>query len=188
MTPQTVEALSLLRMQACFFTGHRRLLSPALQKQAGAFLMTLRECLDREIETLCYLGVTVFYCGGARGFDLLAGAAVLRLRAVHPELRLIVLMPCRDQTRGWSGEERALYEEVLSRAEVYCLQESYDSECMRRRNRMLVDLSAVGITCYEPESARSGTGMTVRYAQSCGIPLVSLRSICLAQMEAFSLD
>ena len=36
----------------------------------------------------------------------------------------------------------------------------------------IVDLSAAGIAYYDPERERSGTGMTVRYARKCGLPML----------------
>ena len=176
-----------LRAQACFFTGHRTMFKPVdPHTPTGAVRPhpeVLRQCLAHEVESLVYQGFSVFYCGAARGFDLQAAAAVLRLKKDHPHLRLILLLPCRDQIRGWSEEDIALYLAVLAQSEAYCLQETYDRGCMQRRNRMLVDLSAAGIAYYDESRFRSGTGMTVRCAASQGRPVIMLYPICMRESE-----
>ena len=80
--------LAAERAHACFFSGHR------IIPQADA--SPLRELLAQQLEALIYQGFSVFLCGAARGFDLLAASEVLRLRSAHPALRLIFLIPCRN--------------------------------------------------------------------------------------------
>lgn len=158
--------------ESCFFTGHREIVGHGT-RDAETFQEALREWLGLQVEAMVYQGFSTFLCGGARGFDLLAAAAVLQAKQLyHPDLRLILLLPCREQTRGWNERDLALHLAVLQRAEAYYLQEEYDRGCMHRRNRLLVDLSAAGIAYYDVLRERSGTGMTVRYAQSCGTPML----------------
>lgn len=165
-------ALRAEKSQACFFTGHRDVVGHG-DRDADAVRQALREWLDRQVESMIYQGFSTFLCGGARGFDLLAAAAVLQAKQLYyPNLRLILLLPCREQTRGWDARDLSLHLAVLERAEAYYLQETYDRGCMHRRNRLLVDLSIAGIAYYDTERQRSGTGMTVRYAQSRGTPML----------------
>lgn len=174
LTEETVEALRAEKHQSCFFTGHRDIVISGKEEQEP-IQKALREWLDRQVESLIYQGFSTFLCGGARGFDLLAAASVLHAKQLyHPNLRLILLLPCREQTRGWYERDLALHLAVLQRAEAYYLQETYDRSCMHRRNRLLVDLSIMGVACYDEKKERSGTGMTVRYAEHCGVPLVFL--------------
>ena len=43
----------------------------------------------------------MFYgAGGALGFDTLAAQTVLDMKKEYPQLRLILVLPCEDQTRG----------------------------------------------------------------------------------------
>ncbi len=174
LTEDVVEALRAERHQSCFFTGHREFAVSGNEEQEP-FQKALREWLDRQVESLIYQGFSTFLCGGARGFDLLAAASVLQAKQLyHPDLRLILLLPCREQTRGWNARDLALHLAVLERAEAYYLQQDYDKSCMHRRNRLLVDLSIMGVACYDEKKERSGTGMTVRYAEHSGVPLVFL--------------
>lgn len=125
-----------MRAQTCCFTGHRDIsveVKPYIAKQ-----------LERILRNLIGEGIRYFGSGGARGFDLMAADAVLQLKKEFPHIRLIMVLPCRDQTRGWRGEDRRHYERVLSHADkVVYVQEEYTPGCMQKRNRHLVDNSSV---------------------------------------------
>jgi len=166
------QQLTAEKSQTCFFTGHRDVVGHGAL-EADVFRQNLREWLEAQVESMVYQGFSTFLCGGARGFDLLAAAAVLQAKQLyHPSLRLVLLLPCREQTRGWNERDLSLHLAVLDRAQAYYLQETYDKSCMHRRNRLLVDLSVTGIAYYDTERERSGTGMTVRYAGSRGVPML----------------
>ncbi|MGM9624492.1 MAG: SLOG family protein [Eubacteriales bacterium] len=158
--------LAAERAHACFFSGHRSI------PQADA--SPLRELLAQQLEALIYQGFSVFLCGAARGFDLLAASEVLRLRSTHPALRLIFLIPCRNQAVRWNERERSLYRALVARGQVLLLSETYQRECMLRRNRLLVENAIFGLTYYNPQKINSGTGMTVRYAENRSIPSINL--------------
>ena len=170
----TEDMLKREKHQACFFTGHRDIVGVDAE-DTERLQETMRGWLDRQVESMVYQGFSTFLCGGARGFDLLAAAAVLHAKQTyHPSLRLVLLLPCREQTRGWNERDLALHLAVLQRAEAYYLQQDYDRSCMHRRNRLLVDCAITGVAYYDEKKERSGTGMTVRYAAGCGVPMVFL--------------
>lgn len=158
--------MSTDRENTCCFTGHR-VIPP--DKVDG-----LRERLQSEIERL-YTGsaITIFYAGGATGFDVLASEAVIERRTVHPDMRLIVVMPHREQAKRWSADQQARYEHIKSSAdEVICLAAHYYRGCMQCRNRYMVDRSSICI-CYLTQ-ATGGTAYTVKYARNCGLPVINL--------------
>ena len=174
LNTETEDMLKREKHQACFFTGHRDIVGVDAE-DTERLQETMRGWLDRQVESMVYQGFSTFLCGGARGFDLLAAAAVLHAKQTyHPSLRLILLLPCREQTRGWNERDLALHLAVLQRAEAYYLQQDYDRSCMHRRNRLLVDCAITGVAYYDEKKERSGTGMTVRYAAGGGVPLVVL--------------
>lgn len=147
------------------FTGHRKIPS----EQADALARQLRSTLMRLIED----GYIYFGAGGALGFDTLAAQAVLDLRAEHPQIKLILVLPCLSQTRGWSARDIEIYDDIKSKADkvVYTSQE-YTRGCMHKRNRHLVDNSSVCI-CYLTEST-GGTAYTVDYAKTKNITVINL--------------
>ena len=118
-------------------------------------------------------GYRYFGCGGALGFDTLAAQTVLRLREVYPEIRLILVLPCRDQTRGWKQADVAEYDRIMKAADkVTYTSEQYYSGCMHKRNRHLVDNSSLCI-CYLTEQS-GGTAYTVNYARSQGLKIINV--------------
>lgn len=98
----------------------------------------------KTIKQLMKQDITTFYCGGALGFDTLAAQAVLKARRFHPQVKLILALPCRDQAEQWRETDRLFYESIKRRAdEVVYLSEHYTRGCMFERNRYMVDHSDV---------------------------------------------
>ena len=118
-------------------------------------------------------GYRYFGCGGALGFDTLAAQTVLRLREIYPEIRLILVLPCRDQTRGWKQADVAEYDRIMKAADkVTYTSEQYYSGCMHKRNRHLVDYSSLCV-CYLTEQS-GGTAYTVNYARTQGLKIINV--------------
>lgn len=152
-------------MRVCCFTGHRDL-PPDVS-------VALCHAIDRRIAALAAAGVTDFRTGGARGFDTLAALRVLALRDKNPAVRLCLYLPCRSQSNGWREGERALYEDILARAdEVHFVSEQYTRGCMQMRNRALVNGSDICLA-YLTRSA-GGTRQTFLYALREGLEVVNL--------------
>ena len=154
-----------MREKTCCFTGHRHIPEKDLEKVKARLEQTILALYERNV---------VYYgAGGALGFDALAAETVLRLRESHPKLRLILVLPCKDQTRGWKPEDVARYHEIIRRANktVYT-SESYATGCMHKRNRHLVQFSSVCV-CYQTQ-ARGGTAYTVNYANSKGLKIINV--------------
>ena len=151
-------------MTACF-TGHRTL--------PEAELPEIAERLEGILTALIEQGYRYFGAGGALGFDTLAAQTVLRLRERDPQIRLILVLPCRSQTRGWPQADIDTYEEIKRCADkVTYASENYFQGCMQKRNRHLVDNSSVCI-CYLTKPT-GGTAYTVNYARHCGLRILNV--------------
>ena len=136
---------------ACAFTGNRN-----IGKDFSAGLMLTH------IETVIKKGVTVFYSGVARGFDLLAAEAILMFKGKYPQIKLIACVPHIGQEQWYTEEEKARYYSVLKRAdEVITLSKTYYNGCMQKRNVYMVDRSDV-IIAYNREE-KGGTVNTLSY-------------------------
>ena len=152
-------------MGVCCFTGHRTL--------PPGVAVALCHALDRHIAALVARGVTEFRTGGARGFDTVAALRVLAAREKNAAVRLVLYLPCRTQSDAWREGERALYEDILSRADaVHYVSDAYVPGCMQMRNRALVDGSDVCLA-YLTRST-GGTRQTFLYALKQGVPVVNL--------------
>lgn len=93
-----------MRAKACCFTGHRSL------SVAEKIKVAVR--LRKAIKELVKQGIVLYGAGGALGFDTLAAQTVLDMKKEYPRLRLILVLPCEDQTRGWRSEDIAVYEDI----------------------------------------------------------------------------
>jgi uncharacterized phage-like protein YoqJ len=148
------------RKRTCCFTGHRDLPVDKLPE--------IRARLYETVDWLIQQGAVFFGAGGAMGFDTLAAQVVLELRDKYAQVKLILVLPCKNQTRGWSAEDIAVYEKIRGLADkVVYIAGSYRKGCMHERNRHLVDGSGQCV-CYLTES-RGGTAYTVAYARQKGL-------------------
>ena len=154
-----------MRSKTVCFTGHREL--PA------EYLPGISKRLEDTLVTLIEQGYRYFGAGGALGFDTLAAQAVLRLRERYPQIRLILVLPCLNQTRGWPQADIDTYKEFKRCADkVTYTSEHYFRGCMQKRNRHLVDNSSACI-CYLTKSA-GGTAYTVNYARRMGLRIINI--------------
>lgn len=149
----------------CCFTGHRKL----PENRIPDILSRLEEVLERLIQE----GVREFCAGGALGFDTLAALRVLEFKKQYPDVRLVLILPCKDQTKYWSESDISVYENIRECADevIYTSEHSY-SGCMHVRNRALVDRSSWCVCCLI--QARGGTKYTVGYAQKKGLRIINV--------------
>ena len=112
-----------MRAKTCCFTGHRSL--------SGAEKLKVAVRLRKAIKELVKQGVVFYGAGGALGFDTLAAQTVLDMKKEYPQLRLILVLPCEDQTRGWRSEDIAVYEDIKRRSDTYAAEtaETITREC-----------------------------------------------------------
>ena len=112
-------------------------------------------------------------CEASHKFDTLAAQTVPKLKPSYPNIKLILVLPCLTQTRGWRPEDIAEYERIKSLADkvVYTAQQ-YTRGCMHKRNRHLVDNSSVCVCYLNRESG--GTAYTVDYAEKRGLEVINL--------------
>ena len=162
---------SIPREQTCCFTGHR-VIAARLREEIVA-------AVDRYIKELYHAGYRYFITGGALGFDTLAAAEVLRAARFDADIKLILALPCRDQTARWTEmpgylEHLRRYKQILGRADcVVYVNDFYTDTCMQERNRYMVEHSSACVAYYSGYS-RSGAGQTCRMALAEGLDLFNL--------------
>ena len=154
-----------MRDQTCCFTGHRKI---SLGEQ-----VEITDKLKTVIGDLYQRGVRYYGAGGAIGFDTLASKAVLAMKEKCPGIKLILVLPCLAQTKGWNRRDIEEYESIKSRADkVVYISREYTVGCMYKRNRHLVDNSGVCV-CYMNRSS-GGTAYTVQYAREQGLEIINI--------------
>lgn len=89
------------------------------------------------------------------------------------DIKLILVLPCTTQTKGWSKDDIAVYEEIKSQADkVVYTSHDYFRGCMFKRNRHLVNGSSVCIAYLTQE--KGGTAYTVNYARQSNVQVINL--------------
>ena len=137
--------------KSCAFTGHREPL--------GSFPKTE---LKKQIQALIDKGCTVFYCGMAQGFDLLAAKEVIKAKKRNPEVKLIACVPCEEQEKYFPAAEKKAYRALIKKAdERVCLAEKYYRGCMQARDRYMADNAEAMIAYLRKTSG--GTAYTAGY-------------------------
>ena len=152
----------------CSFSGHRQI--------SRIHTTALCDLLSTTIDELIASGVRTFRSGGALGFDLLAAGCVLAKKRNNPDIRLHMILPCRDQSARWAEKFKRAYNNILSAAdEVTYLAEQYDAFCMQRRNLALVDGADI-LLCYLTRSF-GGTMSTVNHAYDRNVKIINLATL-----------
>ena len=100
-----------MREFTCCFTGHRDIPREDYQE--------VKHRTEKAVESL--MGA-IHGAGGALGFDILAAEVVLEKKKIHPEIKLILILPCLDQDRLWSNEDKRVYANIKVRTRSFTLQ------------------------------------------------------------------
>lgn len=159
--------LSGIYRSVCF-TGHR-----VLTEAEDVLVSERLRVLLRRLYDEC--GTRDFFAGGATGFDTLAAREVLSLREEHPDVRLNLILPCRDQSHRWNEHDRTEYAAILTAADTAVVMTPfYYNGCMLVRDRALVEAAELCVACMRPGTVSGGTAYTVRCAGRSGIPVINL--------------
>ena len=161
------------RSKTCTFTGHRENKLPWRGDETDPRCLRLKERIYDAAESLYQSGIRHYICGMATGGDMYFGEAVLRLRAEHPDVTLEAAIPCEGQSGGWPAPLRRRYDRLARECDYHTvIQKDYTPDCMLRRNRYMVDASAVLIAAYN--GAPGGTRSTLLYAMRQGLQIIQL--------------
>lgn len=151
--------------KVCCFTGHR---SIDINDRAA-----VTAALRRVLPELIQQGVKLFKTGGAVGFDTLCAEEILRIKKNFPEVKLHIYVPCLDQSKFFTAEQKEVYLRHINSADkIFCISQSYQSGCMQKRNRALVDGSDFCVSYLRKNSG--GTAYTVSYAEKNGVKVIRL--------------
>ncbi len=156
------------KLTTCFFTGHRQI--------HDSEHSALSARLDITLDELVPDGYDTFVCGGAVGFDTLAACRVIAAKRRHPDIKLVLALPCHDQTARWRNlYDIELYRRIKGYADkVMYTSDVYTPRCMLDRNRQMANMSSLCIAYYK--GGGGGTAYTVEYAKKNGIPIINLAS------------
>ena len=161
------------RPNTCCFTGHRPEKLPWGTNESDPRCTVLKQKIYDAVESAYGEGMRHFICGMARGCDFYFAEAVLELRRVYEDVSLEAAVPFPGQAGGWPEEDQDRWRSILARCDMETLvQEHYSRGCMLRRNRYMVDHSALVIAVYD--GASGGTRQTLEYALKQKIPFLDI--------------
>lgn len=157
----------------CCFTGHRPEKLPWGDDESSPDCAALKERLARTLEGLYRRGFRHFIGGMAQGCDLYFAEAALALREANPDVVVEAAIPCPTQSKSWGEADRTRYQSILDRCDLETMvQQHYTQGCMLRRDRYMVDRSALLLAVYN--GSGGGTRYTINYALDNGLEVIRL--------------
>ncbi len=154
-----------MKEKTCCFTGHRYI--------PGKIRRKLKKKIREAVLLLIEKGVLYFGAGGALGFDTLAAEVVISLKRKYKDIKLIMVYPCKDQTRFWKKKDIRKYEYIKRKSDkVVYISDEYTRRCMHERNRHLINNSKYCICFLTRDSG--GTAYTVDYAMKMGTEVINI--------------
>lgn len=113
--------------------------------------------------------------GGALGGDMWSGEILLKMKQEpeYSDIGLVVVLPYPDHDERWDERSKKRLAFLIKHsAECITVGQKAWRESFMQRNRYLVDHADCLLAVYDNErSVRSGTGMTVHYAEKKGLPM-----------------
>ncbi len=158
---------SKYREQTCCFVGHKDI-------PPGEQLKILAR-VEHRLIPLIQQGVTYFGIGGSLGFDTLMADMLVSLKAAHPRIRIIEVLPFEGYRSKWSLEQQRHAEKIDKQVDkiVYAAKEPSKGVYLQR-DRHLVDCSAYCISYCTRTTG--GTAYTVKYALEHGVTVYNASS------------
>ncbi len=151
--------------KTAFFTGHRHIDNKNIPK--------LKINLKKLIINLISKGVIYFGNGGAYGFDLIAANIVIDLRKEYQQIKLIMILPCKNQTKYWKAKHIKEYNHILYLADkIVYTSENYHSRCMLDRNDHMINNSKYCIAYCNKNTG--GTFYTINKSLSKNLTVFNL--------------
>lgn len=163
-----------MKEKVCCFTGHRPQKLPFGFNEADERCKLLKDRLKEAIEMLIKEhNVTRFISGMALGVDIYSAEIVLSLKEKYPQIALECAIPCENQFIKWSLSMCDRYCDIVCKSDKQTLiQKNYTYDCMQKRNEYMIDNSNFVIAVWNGKP--SGTGNTVRYAESKGKNIIRI--------------
>ncbi len=151
------------REKICCFTGHRPNKLPWRDDETDPRCLSLKRSIGQAVKKAYDQGYRHFICGMAQGCDFYFCEAVQALRDERPGVTVEAAIPCPEQAERWPEADRARYRKLVGLCDFETVvQHYYDRSCMLRRNRYMVDRSALLIAAFD--GGRGGTMYTITYA------------------------
>ena len=129
-----------MQKKAVAFTGHRPESLPFGRDMHSGRYDDFELILWKEIGRCIDEGYDTFYCGGARGADIVCGEIIAAEKMTKsPHIQLICAIPYKEQADRWGWMWRTRYIDLLRAADkIKQLCDGYQRGCFHIRNRYMV--------------------------------------------------
>ena len=125
-------------------------------------------CLNQKIDILINKGIKTFITGGAFGLDQIAASLVIVKKRLGMDIRLILVLPCKNLDGHCSVEQKKLYQNLLAEVDgLIYMSEEYTDGCMEKRDSYMVDNSAYCICA-------NGMEQAAKYAKQRGLTVINV--------------
>ncbi len=152
------------------FTGHRPIKLPWGYNEEKENCIQFKKDLEKVIRNEINNGAEIFLTGMAEGFDMIAAEIVLKLIKEFPNIKIIAVIPCKNQEKKWNISQQERYWNIVNQCDKrIILSENITKECFNQRNMFMVQNSHSCIACWNGKP--SGTGNTIRYAKEYSLKI-----------------
>ena len=164
-------------MRSCAITGHRPSRFKWKYKENDTRCKRLKRVMQEQLVLLYEKGTRRFYVGGALGVDQWAGEILLRLKEQpeYSEIELVVALPFEGHDAEWDARSKSRLKFLVDHSTetvIVGTTATPAAVCYKKRNYYMVDHADCLLAVYDNDrSIRSGTGMTVSFAQKKGLPI-----------------
>ncbi len=149
------------KAKTCAVTGHRFFEKPVNKK-----------VINSTFKKLITQGFDTFLVGMALGFDTDCFSSLLKLKKTS-KIQVIACIPFDGQADNFPQKDREKYYQLLEKAdEKIYISHNYNSYCMQKRNKFMVDNCSVLIAYLKRDFG--GTFNTVKYAEKKGVEIIRL--------------
>lgn len=159
--------------QSCTITGHRPHRFKFKYNEHYKLCIKIKKALTSEIKQFYGQGIRTFWVGGSIGVDTWAAEIILELKKQegYKDIRLCVALPFPEFKNHFDAKQQTRLRDILNACDEQTITSDRESEkAYRIRNEFMIDRSCRLLAVYDNgHSIRSGTGMTVHYAQKKGL-------------------
>lgn len=168
------EINSDIKSETACFTGHRSQKLPWGFNELDPRCVQMKDRVKSEIEKAISLGYKYFISGMALGFDMIVAEIILELKKVYSQIKLICAIPCKNQAKYWSFEQKIRYKKLLKSADIVrYISDDYSPNCMLERNAYMINNSSLIIALYD--GTGGGTAYTLKLAKEKQLNIVIIK-------------
>lgn len=164
-----------MRNPTCAVTGYRPTRFRFKYNENNNDCKRLKRRMEEQFSLLYQQGVRHFIVGGALGVDMWAGEILLMMKEKEEfsEIAITMALPFEGHDASWDQRSQERVIRIQKHAEVLVIGTEPGTLSYIKRNHFMVDHADVLLAVYDNErKIRSGTAMTVRYAERKNLPVI----------------